>query len=709
MEVFMLESSVACVANIAHFYGMDLNVAELKRSQNNRQGFEKLARENGLKIRKITCTDLKLPDSVMFPLIAEVYSSVANDERTEYCFISKRSGKFLYIVTDSGVNVIHCYEFEKRFTGTLYFMTPKKDFTQSSGSVKDVFRFFSLLKSEKRNLSKIFCASMMLCFFGLLTAFYFRFLIDEVFGGGLINMLNSFSLAFLAVIIFQCILSFARNQLLNFLGHKIDATIVMEYFSHVLQLPMKFFSKFKTGEIMSRMHDGTTIRNLISTTFLSVLIDTVMLVFGAIFLFWFGSKLILVSIISVICGAIVAKIFAKPYREKMLARAKAEAAKQSMLVEFVNGVETIKAVGAIDNAVEKCEEKIIKAAKQNLNISTTTNLQNTLQYFIQQVGRLGMYWFGGNMVINGEMTLGQLISFVILSQYFVGPLFRFLTLQPTLQEAETAARRLIEVFDQKVEEDGGTKITSGTLTGDIDLHDVNFSYGSGKEQTLSNINLHIPAGSKVAFVGESGSGKSTVAKLLMKFQNATSGEIMIDGKNIDDYGIEFLRNNIGYVPQDSLLFHGTVAENISFGKNSAAATDIFMASISSQADKFIRRLPKRYETYIGERGASLSGGERQRLSIARMLLKNPQVFILDESTSALDSMLEKSVMDAIQSLAEDKTLIMISHKLSTVKNFDTIFVFDNGEIIESGTHDELLLLNGKYAELWYTQNMEVAA
>lgn len=705
----MLENSVTCVANVAHFYGIDLNVAELKKAPHSRKSFEKLARENGLKLKKIICPDLKVPDQLIFPIIAEVRTEPSEGENTSYCFIAKRSGKFLHLVNDDGVKVVHLDEFEKRFAGTFYLMTPKKDFTKSSGSMKDVFRFFSLLKNEKRNIAKIFFASIMLCLFGVLTAFYFRFLIDEVFSGGLINMLNAFSIAFFAVITFQSILSFARNQLLNFLGHKIDATIIMEYFSHVLKLPMQFFSKFKTGEIISRMYDGTTIRNLISTTFLSVAIDAVMLVFGAAFLVWFGSKLIFVSIVSVVCGAVIAKIFAKPYRTKMLARAESEAEKQSMLVEFINGVETIKAVGAVDNACEKCEEKIINAAKKNLNIRTTTNLQNVLQYFVQQVGRLCMYWFGGRAVINGEMTLGQLISFVILSQYFIGPLFRFLTLQPTLQEAETAARRLVEVFDQKIEEEGGTKISDGILAGDIELKNVNFSYTVGKTQTLSNVNLKIQAGSKVAFVGESGSGKSTAAKLLMKFQNADSGEINIDGKNIDDYSIEFLRENIGYVPQDSLLFYGTVAENISFGKSSASAPDIFMASVYSQADKFIRNLPKRYETYIGERGASLSGGERQRLALARTFLKNPYVFILDESTSALDSMSEKSVMDAVQSLAENKTLIMISHKLSTIKNFDKIFVFDNGEIIESGTHEELLQMNGKYAELWGIQNREVAA
>lgn len=703
----MINNTVACVANVARFYGIDLELAQLRQNLKRNKSFEKLAKENGLKLKKVFCKNLKFPDDIIFPVVAEVNSGGNDATDLSYCFIVKRKGDTIYTITAQGRKTIRLPEFEKIFSGTLYVMTPKKDFTHAHAGLKDIGRFFILLKSEKKNFTKIFIASVMLCLFGVLTAFYFRFLIDEVLNAGLHTMLNSFTFAFFVVITFQALLGFARNQLLNFMGHRIDATIVTEYFSHVFQLPIRFFSKIKTGEIISRMFDGTTIRNLISATFLSVMIDAVMLVFGAAFLFLFGSKLLLVTIASVVCGAITAKLFARPYRQKLDERARAEAVKQSCMVEFVNGIESLKAIGAVHTASNICEEKIIRASKKNVSMQSMSNFQNTVQFFIQKLGTLFIYWFGGQEIINGKMSLGQLISFVILSQYFIGPLFRFLTLQPTLQEAETAARRLAEIFDEKVEEEKGRKICDACINGEIECNNVSFSYENNKNEALSNISFKIKRGERVAFVGESGSGKSTIAKLLMKFQNISSGEILLDGKNLNDYSIDLIRNKIGYIPQDSILFSGTVYDNIALGNDDASADDIFTAAADSQADKFIRNLPNRYDSIVGERGTTLSGGERQRLAIARTMLKNPDMFILDESTSALDSMLEASVMEALESKAENKTMIVISHKLSTVKNFDKIFVLDNGKIIESGTHNELLLLNGKYSELWYTQNMEV--
>lgn len=706
----MFCDKITCITNIVQFYGLDLELSKLKKFSLNPNldlSFQRLAKESSLNLKKIFCKDLKLSKNLIFPIIAEVKLNVKNNLKSAYLFILNQRDLVLEVLTSKGIKSILLDDFQKIFVGKLYLLTPKKDFKKSHGSFNDIARFFVLLKLEKKNFAKIFCASLMLCVFGVLTAFYFRFLIDEVFNAGLSNMLNVFSFAFFMIITFQCLLSFARNQLLNFLGHKMDANIVTEYFSHVFKLPMSFFSKVKTGEIVSRMYDSTTIRNLISVTFLSIAIDAIMLVFGAIFLFLFGSKLLLVSIISVACGAIVASVFVKPYRIKMDERAKAEAIKYSCMVEFVNGIETIKALSATEVASEKCESKIINAAKKNLNIRTITNLQNTIQYFIQQVTSLFIYWLGGKAIINGQMSLGQLISFVILSQYFIGPLFRVLTLQSTFQEAKTAARRLIDIFDEPIEQDDGIKISSGKLKGEIEFNDVSFSYSNKKDKTIEDLNFKIKRGEKIAFVGESGSGKSTVAKLLMKFQNISKGEIKIDGKNINNYDIDFLRENIGYIPQDALLFSGSLLENISFGNNYFSEDDLFIATSLAKANKFIEKLPNRYESYVGERGATLSGGERQRITIARMLLSNPQMLILDESTSALDNMLEAEVIKSIKEIYYDKTLILISHKLSIVKDFDKIFVFDNGKIIEAGSHAQLLNMGGKYFQLWCTQNMEI--
>lgn len=707
-----IENRVSCIALVCKQRGIQPDIAQLKRSLNGKpKSIQRLAAENGLTCKKIFCKNLKLPEQLPYPVIAEINNGGTDIFVKDFCCIIQKNKDYVVTADRFGTRNISTDVFNNIFLGTIYICDQKHDFSKQSGSLKDALRFFVLLKDEKKCLIQLFIASLMLCLFGVLTAFYFRFLIDEVFSGGLENMLTTFSVGFFGVILFQTILAFARNQLLNFLGHKIDATIMHEYFSHVLKLPMKFFAKYKTGEIISRMYDAGIIRNLISTTFLSVAIDAVMLIFGAFVLIAFGSELIIILLASVCLGALIAKIFSKPYRIKMNARAIAEAEKQSLLVEFASGIETIKALNADTTAEQMSEEKIINSTKKNLDIRTITNVQNVIQYFIQHVGSLLVYFFGGKAIISGEMSLGALISFVILSQYFIGPLFRFLTLQPALQEAETAAKRLAEIFDIPTEEDEqqATELFDDGIRGDIEFKNVCFSYDREKEKTLDNINLSIKSGSKIALVGESGSGKSTVAKLLMHFQNIDSGEITIDGKNLCDYNLSCLRKSIGYVPQESLLFSGTIAENIAFGNEHENSESVFLASVLSKADKFVQSLPHRYNTSVGERGATLSGGERQRIAIARAILKKPSIFILDEATSALDARLESELMDNLEELSQGKTLIMISHKLNTIKNFDTIIVFDKGKIIEQGTHEELLAHGGKYSELWYTQNMEAVA
>lgn len=697
------ETALLSIAYLSQFYGIDISITSAKKKNTKKTNtIEKLASENGIKLKKKFCDANTLNTKNIYPVIAE-FKNDFDGNIEYYCIINKTKNSFDIIYNNNVLRVSN-EEFEKKFNGIIYIGKPKNNFSNIN-SIMNILKFIKLLKPEKKNIMRIFFSSLMLCFFGILLAFYFRFLIDEVLSTGLEKMLHTFIFAYFIIIIFQNLLHFARNQLLNFLAHKIDAIIIVEYFSHIMKLPMNFFSRYKTGEIISRMYDASTIRSLISTTFISVAIDTVMLVFGGTFLAFFGSKLLIISVISVILAAIITKFFAKPYRIKMNERAHAEAKKHSLLVEFINGIENIKSISGIHEAIDKSEERIIKATSKNLNIRTIANFQHTLQNFIQQLGTMAIYWMGGINIINGNMSLGQLISFIIMSQYFIGPLFRFLTLQPTFQEAETAAGRLIEVFDEQIEEQTGMRISEGNLYGNIEFSNVNFSYNNNRT-ILNNINLNIASGKKIAFVGESGSGKSSTAKLLMKFQNISSGTIKLDGKNIDDYSIEFLRTKIGYVPQEPLLFSGSIAENITFGNGQVSPSEILEAAKLAEADCFIQNLPDRYETSVGERGATLSGGEKQRIAIARILLKNPDIFIFDESTSALDTILENNIIDIINTELKQKTVIMISHKLSAIKNFDDIFVFEHGNIIEHGTHEELLLKKGKYYKLWNAQNKE---
>ena len=315
-----------------------------------------------------------------------------------------------------------------------------------------------------------------------------------------------------------------------------------------------------------------------------------------------------------------------------------------------------------------------------------------------------MYWYGSGLILKGELSLGQLISFVTLSGYFLGPLGRLMNLQQSFQEASIASDRLSEILDMPEECENEEKtVEIETIKDEIVVKNVSFSYGT-REPALKNISFTIKKGEKVAFVGSSGSGKSTMTKLLMKFYNIERGDIFVDGISLSDVNTKSWRNLTGYVPQEVLLFSGSVMDNIRFGSDVFSLNKIVEAAISADAHDFIQRLDCRYNTTVGEKGASLSGGERQRISLARAFLKNPELLILDEATSSLDSISEKEVLGTVEKLAENCTTIIVAHKLSSIKNCDRIFVFDKGEIVENGKHEELLLKKGKYSEMWNAQN-----
>jgi len=304
--------------------------------------------------------------------------------------------------------------------------------------------------------------------------------------------------------------------------------------------------------------------------------------------------------------------------------------------------------------------------------------------------------------------MGSLITFNSLLVYFLDPVKNLINLQPQMQTAIVAADRLGEILDLEVEktEDENGKLMPQKFEGTIDIKNLNFRYGTRKP-VLEDINIHIEKGQKVAFVGESGSGKTTLSKLLLHLYSAESGEILIDGNNIDDINLECLRERIAYIPQETFLFSGTILENLVLGMDYVTMDDVIAAAKVAQAHDFINELPLRYNTMLEENGANLSGGQRQRLAIARAMLKKPDILILDEATSNLDSITERALDATINEYAKDMTTIFIAHRLSTIKNCDVIYVLEKGKIVESGSHKELTMHGGKYAKLVKQQNLDV--
>lgn len=703
------DCGAACVAIIAKYYGKSISISKIRNlagtdSQGtSAKGINKAAFLLNMSCKAVYSKDKIFEDDYVFPLICQL-----NKDGLEHYVVVLRAKENKILLADPAdrISWIKKDQFNQWWSGFFFVLAPIKGFEDNKEDKSFLSRFFYLVTENKSIVAQSIVASFLLTLLGILGAFYFRFLIDNVIYSFLKTALVTLSLGYLLAIIFQNILAYARNHLLMYLGNKLEASLLLSYFRHILKLPLDFFMKRKNGEILSRLSDIGSIKNALSGMTVGVILDCVMLLFGGTVLFLFNSSLVFIAMLPVVISGIMVVMFSRKFKSLIYSRAQVESEKYSHFVESINGISTIKALSTEEDSYDKAELKIIDAVQKGFELANFSNIQSTIQTFLSQVGSLAVYWYGSVLIMSGSMSLGELISFVTLLGYFLGPLSRLITLQPQLQELSVSAKRLGEILDLKEENEdhkGNFPLSGNEKFKKISVNNLCFSYGT-RGNTLENINLEINMGQKVAFVGSSGSGKTTLMKLLLKFYVPDRGEILLDSKNIIDYDTKDYRGIFGYVPQEILLFSGTVYENISWGNYDALPEDVFEAAREADALGFIEKLEDRFSTKVGEKGASLSGGERQRIALARVLLRKPKILILDEATSNLDSLSEDSIMKTIDSLPEGTTTIIVAHRLSTIKDCDRIFVLNQGKLVESGNHQELLEKNGFYAGMWKRQN-----
>lgn len=700
----------ACLATIFRQYGLKYPIAKIRELSGTDKmgtsslGILKAAKQMGFSAKAINVKNYEdIFKGVPLPAIAHV---IINKTVLHYVVIHKIT-KDEIIVADPSKGIIKYkpIDFFKVWTGILIVMAPTPTF-EAGNKDKNIFaKFFNLLKPQKSLLINIFLSSLVITFFGIVGSFYFQILIDNIVPNNLINSVSTVSIGFILLIIFKVITEAFRTQLLIYLSPKLDIPLMLGYYDHVINLPMNFFETREVGEIISRFNDASSIRNAISGVTITMMIDSFMVIIGGAMLYSQSSVLFSITLIPLILYGIIVYTFKNKIENINRTTMESNAELTSYLVESLNGIETIKAFNAEEEVSWKTEKKFIQLMRNSFDNGYINNWQISLKSLVKGIFSITVLWLGTIQVLNGNITLGQLLTYNSLLVYFLNPIENIINLQPSIQTAVVAAERLSEILDLTLEKsiDESNKVNPETLKGIVEFVDLDFRYGA-RSLVLKNINLKIEQGEKIALVGESGSGKTTLAKLIMNFYKCEKGEIILNGYNINDINIESLRDKIAYISQETFLFSGTIIENLSLGNQNITYEQIIEACKKAHIHDFINRLPLRYNTLIEENGSNFSGGQKQRLSIARALLKKPDILIMDEATSSLDSITEKAVENTLNELSNGITTITIAHRLSTIINCDTIYVLEDGKIVEHGSSEELLALEGIYYNLWKEQN-----
>lgn len=705
------DCGAACLSTVAKCYGLNVHISKIReiagtdKYGTNTIGMVKAAEALGFSAKAVKGNCGALNNSIPLPCIAHVF---INKTWGHYIVIHRIYKKHI-IVADPGKGIVKYSidDFSKIWSGMLLIMAPSNSYAKIKDKESSFESFAKLLIPQWKFLVFVSICSLITTLISVISPFYFKYIMDEVGSFSLEKSLQTVSVALIFLYLIYGFMSFSRSYLIQYISQRIDIPLVLGFYRHVIDLPMSFFGSRRTGEIVSRFIDASEVREILSGAALTIVIDSVLALVGATVLFNQNHTLFYIALINMFVYAVtvfVCNPVIKKQNEKIMEQ---NSKVNSFLFESINGIETIKAYNSEIKVNNEMDSLYVNLLSKVFKIKTIYNISQTLTTTISLIGEVIVLWTGMKYVLSDQMTLGQLITFNALLAYFTTPLQNLINLQPNLQKARVAVERVNEIFHLPKEKDINTttKVRDISFMQNIRFENVVFRYGT-RTPVLNKTNIVIEPGSRTAIIGESGSGKTTLAKLLMRFYDTESGDIHIGNYNIKDISTDYLRDKIAYVSQDVFIFDGSIKENIIYGNSQAELADVIEACHLSNADEFIDKLPARYDTPLFECGSNLSGGQRQRIALARALIKKPEVIILDEATSNLDSLTEKEVSKTIEQLSNKMTVIIIAHRLSTIKSCDQIYLMKNGEVIEHGTHKELIAAGHEYCSLWNCQILD---
>ncbi|CAI8244344.1 MAG: Toxin RTX-I translocation ATP-binding protein [Marinobacterium sp. xm-d-530] len=596
-------------------------------------------------------------------------------------------------------------EFNRLWDNRIIFI---KDQEHSNSDRRFDLKWFipSLIK-HKRIFTEVIIVSVFLQLFALATPFFFQIVMDKVLVHRGFTTLDILAIGFGSLLIFELVMGIVRNYLMVHTTSRIDVELGAKLFNHVMRLPAAYFDSRQVGHTVARIKELDTLREFITGGALTLMIDLSFLLLFIAILWLFSPTLTWIVLGSLPFYLLLSILITPTLRHRLNESFKRSAENQAFLVESITGIETVKSMALEPRMQQRWEKQIAEATSISFKAKNLSNIATQIAQFISKFTTVLIIWFGALLVMDNQLSIGELIAFNMIAGRVSAPILKLVQLWQDVQQAGISLKRLGDLLNTPSEAHfQASQASLPSLQGSITFQHVSFRYSPNSPSVLNRINLVIHAGESIGIVGTSGSGKSTLTKLIQRTYLPNQGKVLVDGIDLAQVNTDWLRSNISVVPQESFLFNKSVRDNIAIRTPGESMENIVKAAKLAGAHEFITELPAAYDTIVGERGSNLSGGQRQRIAIARALINNPKILIFDEATSALDYVSEEKIRQQMSRICKGRTVITVAHRLNTVRHCDRILVLEQGELAESGTHQELMNVNGRYAAMIRLQSAD---
>jgi subfamily B ATP-binding cassette protein HlyB/CyaB len=695
------DSGLMCLVILLRVHGVSVEPEQVRhRLASTKVGIAEIlrtAKELGLKARMAKTSWDRLSKTPL-PAILPLRDGT-------FMILGKVSGEKALVqnVVTSKPEVLERAQLEAIWSDRIILMTRRASLSDLSRQF-NIGWFMGAIHKYRRLLGEVLVASFFLQIFGLVSPLFFQVVIDKVLVHQSMSTLEVIMFALVAVAIFEAIVGILRTYLFSHTTNRIDVELGARLFKHLVSLPIAYFQSRRVGDSVARVRELENIRNFLTGSALTLVID---LFFTVVFLavMFFYSPMLTFIVLGAFPFYIGLSAAATPlFRARLDEKFRRGAENQAFLVESVTGIETLKAMAVEPQMQKRWEEQLAGYVAASFRVVSLANVTSNAVQLVNKLVTAAVLFFGAKLVIGGTMTVGELVAFNMLAGRVSQPVLRLAQVWQDFHQARLSVARLGDILNTLPEPVlAGGRSMLPTIKGQVDFEHVTFRYRPDAAEILSHVNFSIKQGEVVGVVGSSGSGKSTLAKLVQRLYVPESGRVLVDGVDLTMVDTAWLRRQIGVVLQENILFNRTIRDNIALPDPAMSMDRVVQAATLAGAHNFILELPEGYDTVVGERGSSLSGGQRQRIAIARALINDPRILIFDEATSALDYESERIIQDNMQRIVQGRTVIIIAHRLSTVRYANRIITLERGRIVEDGSHDDLIRAGGRYAKLHFLQ------